>query len=216
MTSAKNGKNKQFLKRGKAKQPGFTIVELIVVILLLGILTATALPRFLDVTDEANDAVVQAVFGGLNTGVTLFRAAYVAEGEPAANTAITAFGDGTLRTNSAGFPMGTTSDTDGVIDEVADCVEVFNGLLQGGRPSIVGDTNTVTTALASTDITGGTLDFLALNTSFATGGANRVCHYAYTAQYASHVDAVAGSDTVPIIQYDSATGLVTLTNSGAL
>ena len=58
----------------KATQDGFTIIELIVVILLLGILTATALPRFLDVTDEAHDAVVDAVFGGLTTGVTLFRA----------------------------------------------------------------------------------------------------------------------------------------------
>lgn len=216
MTSAKNGENMKFLQRGKAKQGGFTIVELIVVILLLGILTATALPRFLDVTDEANDAVVQAVFGGFNTGVTLFRAAYVAQGEPAANTAVTAFGDGTVRTNAGGFPMGTTSDTDGVIDEVADCAEVFNGLLQGGRPAIVADTNTITEAVDAADITGGTLDFLALNTSLATGDANRVCHYAYTAQYASHTGAAAASDTVPIIQYDSVSGLVTLTDSGAL
>ena len=44
----------------KAKrQDGFTIIELVVVILLLGILAATALPRFMDVTDEAHDAVVE-------------------------------------------------------------------------------------------------------------------------------------------------------------
>ena len=35
-----------------AKQGGLTIIELIVVVLFLGILTATALPRFLDVEDE--------------------------------------------------------------------------------------------------------------------------------------------------------------------
>lgn len=198
------------------KQAGFTIVELIVVILLLGILTATALPRFLDVTDEAHDAVVDAVFGGLNTGATLFRAAYVAEGEPAANTAIGSYGDGTLRANAAGYPMGTTSDADGVVDETADCVEIFNALLQGGRPSAIADANSITAAIDSDDITGGTLDFLVLNTSLATAGANRVCHYAYTAQYASHTVAVAASDTVPIIQFDTTSGLVTLTNSGAL
>ena len=216
MTSAINSKSMKFLQRGKAEQGGFTIVELIVVILLLGILTATALPRFLDVTDEANDAVVQAVFGGLNTGVTLFRAAYVAQGEPAANTAVGAFGDGTVRANAGGFPMGTTSDTDGVVDEAADCVEIFDGLLQGGRPGVVAGGSAITAALDADDVTGGTVDFLALHTSLATGGANLVCHYAYTAQYASHTSAVAASDTVPIIQYNSANGLVTLTNSGAL
>ena len=39
-------------KAGGASQAGFTIIELVVVILLLGILTATALPRFLDLSDE--------------------------------------------------------------------------------------------------------------------------------------------------------------------
>lgn len=216
MTSAKNGKNMKFLQRGKAEQGGFTIVELVVVILLLGILTATALPRFLDVTDEANDAVVEAVLGGLNTGVSLFRAAYIAEGESTANSAIASFGDGTLRANAGGYPMGATSDPDGVVDETTDCTEIFNGLLQGGRPGISAGTD-LTDAISSAAVDGGTLDFLALYSSKTdTTGANRVCHYAYTAQYASHDDAVAAGVTVPVIQYDSVSGLVTLTSSDVL
>lgn len=196
------------------KQGGFTIIELIVVILLLGILTATALPRFLDVTDEAHDAVVSAVFGGLTTGVTLFRAGYVAQGEPAENVAISSYGDGTLRTNEDGYPMGSTSDADGVIDEVADCVEVYNALLQTGRPSIVADANTVTAAVDADDIVGGTVDFLAVRTTFATDAEK--CYYVYTRQYASAALAIAGGDTSPIIIYDSTNGSVVLTNSGAL
>jgi MSHA pilin protein MshB len=194
-----------------ARQGGFTIIELIVVILLLGILTATALPRFLDVTDEAHDAVVDAVFGGLNTGVTLFRAGYVAQGEPDANLAITAYGDGTLRTNEDGYPMGTTSDADGVIDEVADCVEVYNALLQTGRPSNVADSNVVTAAVDADDITGGTgADFLTVRTSSAADAEK--CYYAYTGQYASAALALAAGDTSPVIVYDSTNGSVILTN----
>ena len=49
------------------KQTGFTIIELVVVIVLLGIMAATALPRFMDVTSEAHSAVVDGVKGGMQS-----------------------------------------------------------------------------------------------------------------------------------------------------
>ena len=57
-------------REGKAGNEAFTLIELVMVILLIGILAAVVLPKFVNLTGSANKAASQGVVGSLGEGVT--------------------------------------------------------------------------------------------------------------------------------------------------
>lgn len=96
----------------KRSNLGFTLIELVLVIIVLGILAVTALPRFINIKDDALKSTVSTTAASFAGAVQLAHAGWAVKtkGEPLALYNFSGMGKQDLDINRFGWPAGTEED----------------------------------------------------------------------------------------------------------
>jgi len=138
----------------KQRQRGFTLIELVVVIALLAILAAFAIPRYAGLEREARSATILGVAGSIRSGAALVHGLFLSQG---VNPVVM---EGNVINLTQGYPDATDisltlADLTGftvVVNGggnqavfsktgITNCEVVYNDALANGAPLISVDTN---------------------------------------------------------------------------
>jgi len=141
-------------KMNKAKEQGFTLIELVIVIVILGILAASALPKFVDLSEDARKASIEGLAGSVRSASAMAHAKAIVSKQSGATGTISV--EGTTINMVNGYPaasslMDLIADTSGYVISAASgeitidngaatpatCKVVYSDAVAGTSPSII-------------------------------------------------------------------------------
>jgi prepilin-type N-terminal cleavage/methylation domain-containing protein len=115
----------------KSEEKGFTLIELIIVIVILGIISSVAMPKFIGLSDDARFSSARGVGGAMSASITTLHTDFLINGndydvdDVIANTV---FGGGVTVGNAANVITFSSGGKNYVWD-YADKVDTFSGFL---------------------------------------------------------------------------------------
>ncbi len=118
---------------------GFTLIELVVVIVILGILSTTALPKFINISEDAEKAVFLATGTAFKAGIDQVHIAWLVRGNGQAVQDFIPISDplagGDLSVNSSGYPADTRG-TSLTLNSLNDCLDVWRAVLDASNADV--------------------------------------------------------------------------------